>query len=89
MSKIFLVIGLLGQTLFCCRFLIQWIYSEFKKQSVIPPIFWYLSISGSLLLLAYSIFKKDIVFFLGYFFNTFIYMRNISLIKAKRRNETE
>ena len=40
----FLVIGFVGQGLFASRFIFQWIYSEKKGESVIPIIFWYLSI---------------------------------------------
>jgi lipid-A-disaccharide synthase-like uncharacterized protein len=44
MSKtVWLVIGFLGQGLFTARFLVQWIYSEKKRKSLIPTAFWYFS----------------------------------------------
>jgi len=56
---IFLIIGFLGQGIFASRFIVQWIYSEKKGESLIPVIFWYLSIFGGISLLAYAIFRKD------------------------------
>ncbi len=84
-NKFWFAIGLLGQIVFGGRFIIQWIYSEYKKKSVIPMIFWYLSIIGSLLLLAYAIHLQDIIFILGFSLNIIIYLRNIVLeLRAKQ-----
>jgi len=77
---IFLVIGFIGQGLFASRFIVQWIYSESVKKSVIPIQFWYLSILGGLSLLAYAIFRKDPVIILGQSFGILIYLRNLYLI---------
>tara|TARA_B100000427_G_scaffold127876_1_gene106390 strand:+ start:1728 stop:1991 length:264 start_codon:yes stop_codon:yes gene_type:complete len=76
-------IGLLGQILFGGRFIVQWIYSEYKKESVFPVSFWYLSLLGSLLLLAYSIHIQDIIFIAGFSLNILIYIRNLMLRKKK------
>ena len=35
-----LIIGFLGQGIFASRFIIQWIYSEKKGESLIPITFW-------------------------------------------------
>ena len=83
---IFLIIGLVGQGLFASRFIVQWIYSEKKRESHIPIIFWYLSIFGGIGLLIYAIFRKDPVIILGQTFGIFIYLRNLILI-YKKRNE--
>ena len=80
----FLIVGFVGQIMFFGRFLVQWIASEKKGQSYIPNSFWYLSIGGSLLLLAYSINIGDIVFTLGFSLNLIIYFRNIMLIKKTK-----
>ena len=82
--KIWLGIGFFAQFLFSMRFLVQWIASERAKKSVIPVAFWYLSISGSLLLLAYAIHREDPVFILGQSMGVFIYLRNLTLIYRKR-----
>lgn len=81
------LVGFLGLAVFSSRFIIQWIVSERKKQSVIPVAFWYLSIVGSLCLLAYAIKKADPVFILSYLFNGFIYLRNLVLIRKQKRLE--
>lgn len=78
-----IILGLFAQFLFFLRFFVQWIVSEKKGQSIIPVSFWYLSIGGSLLLLIYSIYRKDIVFILGQSVGSFIYMRNLILIYRK------
>ena len=78
-----IILGLFAQLLFFMRFLVQWIVSEKKKQSTIPVSFWYFSIAGSVLLLIYSIYRKDIVFILGQSVGSFIYMRNLILIYRK------
>ncbi len=83
---IFLSIGFFGQGLFASRFIIQWLYSEKKGESLIPIAFWYLSIFGGIGLLTYAIFRKDPVIILGQTFGIFIYLRNLILI-YKRNNE--
>ena len=83
-ESIWITIGLLGQFLFSMRFIIQWIASEKKRQSVIPEIFWFFSISGGLVLLSYAIWRKDPVFILGQSFGVFIYARNIYFINRRK-----
>lgn len=80
----FIIVGFLGQILFFGRFVVQWIASEKKGQSIIPESFWYLSLGGGLLLLAYSISIGDLVFTLGSSLNLIIYIRNIVLIKKSK-----
>ncbi|MGL4510714.1 MULTISPECIES: lipid-A-disaccharide synthase N-terminal domain-containing protein [Cetobacterium] len=82
--NIFLIIGFIGQGLFSMRFIIQWLASEKAKKSVIPFSFWIFSLSGSIFLLIYAIYKKDPVFILGQAPNVLIYSRNIYLIKKNR-----
>ncbi|WP_102223538.1 lipid-A-disaccharide synthase N-terminal domain-containing protein [Acidimangrovimonas sediminis] len=79
------MIGLFGQLLFTGRFLVQWIASERAKRSVVPVLFWYFSIGGGLILLAYALYRRDPVFILGQSMGVFIYARNLWLIRAERR----
>ncbi|HUT37267.1 MAG TPA: lipid-A-disaccharide synthase N-terminal domain-containing protein [Planctomycetota bacterium] len=81
---VWFAVGLLGQAIFCGRFVVQWIASERKKQSVVPVAFWYLSILGSLTLLAYALSRWDPVFILAYVLNSMIYVRNLMLIHRRR-----
>ena len=80
-----LVVGFAGQVLFGMRFIIQWIISEKRGESVIPLPFWYLSIGGSLILLTYAIHKQDPVFILGQSLGSIIYIRNLILISRKKK----
>ena len=85
-NTIWLAIGLAGQALFSARFLVQWLVSEKRRESVIPVAFWYLSLAGSAVLLTYAIYRKDPVFILGQSMGSFIYLRNLWLIRQKRLN---
>jgi lipid-A-disaccharide synthase-like uncharacterized protein len=82
------MVGLLGQLLFSIRFLIQWIVSERRQESVIPIAFWYFSLAGGLILLTYAIYRRDPVFILGQGTGAFIYVRNLVLIHRKRRTSS-
>lgn len=84
-----LYLGFAGQMLFGLRFLVQWVASERKGESIIPIYFWYLSLVGSLILLAYAIFRRDPVFILGQSTGIIVYMRNLMLIYRKRAGSTE
>jgi len=84
MNYFWLTLGFFAQLLFSMRFIVQWIASERQKKSVVPISFWYLSIGGSLLLLIYSIYRKDPVFILGQSMGLFIYFRNLMLIHSKK-----
>lgn len=83
-SKIWLAIGFLGQLLFFSRFLIQWIVSEKKKQSVIPVAFWYFSLGGGLILFTYALHRQDPVFIIGQGTGLIVYTRNLWLIYKHR-----
>lgn len=80
-----LSVGFLGQALFSSRFLVQWIASERRKESVIPLSFWFLSLGGGLALLLYAVHRLDPVFIVGQGAGLFIYLRNLLLIRRKRR----
>ena len=73
-------IGFLGQAFFSARFLVQWIASERRKQSVIPTYFWYFSIGGGVILLIYAIHRRDVVFMVGQAVGLFVYARNLYFI---------
>lgn len=86
-ERIWVGLGLFGQLLFSARFIVQWIASERKKRSVIPVSFWYFSLGGSALLLAYAVYRKDPVFILGQSAGAVVYVRNLWLIRAARYTE--
>jgi lipid-A-disaccharide synthase-like uncharacterized protein len=84
-EQIWLAVGFLGQACFSMRFLIQWIVSEKRKESVIPIYFWYFSIGGGLTLLMYAIYRHDPVFMVGQAAGLLVYTRNLYLIYRKDR----
>jgi lipid-A-disaccharide synthase-like uncharacterized protein len=81
---IWVCVGFVGTAIFGARFIVQWIASERRKRSYIPVVFWYLSIVGSLVLLTYSIYRRDPVFIAGQSLNMIIYFRNIYLIAFRK-----
>lgn len=80
-----IIIGFIGQSFFFSRFLVQWIASEKKGKSTIPTAFWYCSVAGSALLLAYAIYRMDPVFILGQSVNQVVYVRNLMLIRKEQK----
>lgn len=81
-----LVVGLVGQAFFTMRFLVQWIVTEKQRKSVIPELFWYFSIMGSVTLLSYAIYRKDPVFILGQSFGSVVYFRNLYFIHKRKKS---
>lgn len=84
-EHIWIAIGFLGQGLFFGRWVIQWIASERKAESQVPIAFWYMSLIGGLITLAYAIYRKDPVFISGQGIGTFVYLRNLALISRANR----
>lgn len=76
--------GFIGQLMFTGRFLVQWIASERARRSVMPVLFWYFSLAGGAMLLAYAIYRGDPVFIMGQSLGVFIYTRNLWLIHADK-----
>ena len=76
-----LALGIVSQLIFTLRFIFQWIISEKNKFSQLPNTFWILSIVGSVLILIYSIFRKDPILFIGHAFGIIIYCRNLIILK--------
>ena len=80
-----LAFGFLGQACFSMRFIWQWLYSEYRKRSVIPVAFWYFSLAGGATLLIYALHREDPVFIVGQGAGLVIYSRNLYLIHRERR----
>jgi lipid-A-disaccharide synthase-like uncharacterized protein len=84
-SNGWLIFGLIGQVIFTGRFLLQWLYSEYKRQSAFPMAFWYLSAAGGLVLFCYACHKQDPVFITGQAGGLLIYLRNLQLRLRERK----
>ena len=87
-NALWLIIGFTGQALFSMRFIVQWIYTERLRRSVIPLAFWYFSVAGGVTLLAYAIHRRDPVFILGQGAGLFIYLRNLYFIHKVQKRGT-
>ena len=78
-----LILGIISQITFTFRFIYQWLYSERRKESILPFGFWMLSLIGSLLILTYAIIRLDKVLIIGNLFGIIIYVRNLILLKKE------
>ena len=83
-EMIWLTIGFLGQGLFFMRWVVQWFKSERERESTIPLSFWYLSLIGGLITLAYAIYRRDPVFIAGQSVGALVYIRNLMLIHRNK-----
>ena len=79
------LLGFIAQAFFTARFVVQWLASERAGRSVIPVSFWFLSIGGGILLLAYALYRRDPVFIAGQGFGVFVYLRNLYFVLRERR----
>lgn len=79
-ETIWIATGFLGQGLFFGRWIVQWLASERSASSKVPISFWYLSLVGGLITLAYAIYRKDPVFIAGQSIGAVVYVRNLMLI---------
>lgn len=83
--NVWTAIGFAGQACFFMRFVIQWLASERKKTSVIPPAFWFLSLAGGMIVLVYGIHRRDSVIIVGQIPGLFLYSRNLWLMRQSAR----
>ncbi len=82
---IWLGIGFFGQGMFFMRWLVQWLASERHNESRMPIAFWYMSLGGGMITLAYAIYRKDPVFIAGQSVGAFVYLRNLILVHRSAR----
>ena len=89
-SRFWTAFGLMGNVLFSLRFIVQWLYSEKRKELIVPAVFWHLSFWGSVVALIYAFHVDKLPIILGYFFLPVLYGRNlVLLVRGKRlRRET-
>lgn len=75
-----LIWGSLGQLVFTLRFVYQWTYSRKRQESILPFGFWVISLTGSVIIVSYAIFRHDPVLILGQSTGFIVYSRNIWII---------
>ena len=82
------LVGYLGVALFAGRWFVQLWASKRARKPTVPVAFWYMSMSGSVLLLAYFVFgKNDSVGILSNLFPTFVAAYNLYLELTHQRRE--
>lgn len=79
-----LLFGSAGQIIFTVRFIYQWYYSFRRHESILPVGFWVISLVGSGMIVAYGIFRLDIVLILGQSVGFVAYSRNIIINKKSK-----
>ncbi|CCZ10152.1 lipid-A-disaccharide synthase N-terminal domain-containing protein [Culturomica massiliensis] len=79
-----LIFGSMGQIIFTLRFVYQWLYSRRKNESMLPLGFWLISLSGSLIIVAYALYRRDPVLILGQSTGLIVYCRNIYILKKSK-----
>ena len=81
------LVGYVGVALFSGRWLIQMFASRVSGKPVLPRLFWYMSMAGSLCLLSYFVFgKNDSVGILSNLFPLAVALYNLSLDYNHRRD---
>jgi lipid-A-disaccharide synthase-like uncharacterized protein len=85
-----MAVGIAGLTIWNSRWALQWWYSERHARSHFPPIFWWVSLIGNALLLAYTLSLGNPVWIASYLPGPIIQTRNLILNRrAARRARTE
>ena len=74
------VVGLAGQVIFGGRMVVQWWVSERRGRSLVPKVFWHMSLWGSVLVLIYGFLDRDPVVIVGQALGFVIYVRNLVLM---------
>jgi len=84
------LVGYSGVLLFSARWLIQMGASRISGKPVLPRLFWYMSIMGSLCLLSYFVFgKNDSVGILSNLFPFAVALYNLTLESKHRQQELQ
>lgn len=82
-----IVFGVTAQFAFTLRFIYQWWYSRGKGESVLPTMFWIISLTGSFLIACYGLIRRDPVLIIGQSGGFIVYIRNLMLIYRRKKNE--
>jgi len=81
------LVGYIGVFMFTSRWFVQLYYTRKYKRVVMPLSFWWLSVCGSVLLLAYFIAgKNDSVGILSNFFPVFVSVYNLIVHLRHHKN---
>ena len=80
------MVGLLGSLLFTSRWFVQLYYTRKLGRVVMPLAFWWLSVAGSAMLLAYFVIgKNDSIGIISNFFPVFVSVYNLGVHLRHRK----
>jgi len=74
-----ILFGTAGQFTFTLRFIYQWWYSRRAGESVLPALFWMISLTGSAMIITYAVIRQDPVLILGQVTGFIVYLRNLMI----------
>ena len=82
-----LLMGLAAQGVFLARWIVQWIATERRGESVMPDLFWWCSLVGATMLLVYFIGRREPIGVIGQATGWIVYTRNLYYIRIKREKD--
>lgn len=82
-----IVYGVAGQVTFTLRFVYQWWYSRKQGESLLPAMFWIISLTGSAMIVSYAIIRRDPILILGQVTGFVVYTRNLMIAYRCWRDE--
>lgn len=80
-------VGLGGELLFFARLIAQWLASERERRPVVPTVYWYLSLAGTGILIAYALHIGSFAILVPQLVGVVLYSRNLQLDFGHRRME--
>lgn len=78
-APLWLACSIVGQGIWSSRFVLQWWCAEREHRTQFPPSFWWISLIGNTLLLAYTIHVQDAIFIAGLALGPIVQIRNLML----------
>jgi 4-amino-4-deoxy-L-arabinose transferase len=78
-APMWFAVAVAGQLCWSSRFVLQWVASERAGDSFFPRSFWWMSLAGSLLLLAHSAHRGDPLLVCAFAFGPIVQIRNLML----------
>lgn len=82
------IAGVVGQLIFAGRMVVQWWVSEKRGKSVVPKVFWHMSLWGSFLTLIYGFGKTEPLVIMGQLPGVVVYARNLVLLSRQKAVES-
>jgi lipid-A-disaccharide synthase-like uncharacterized protein len=80
---------LVGQAFWSSRFILQWWWAERHQRSDFPVSFWWTSLVGNVLLLAYSIHLADPIYISALALGPIVQTRNLVLARRHVSGQTQ